>query len=307
MLEPSQRAQLSARPVIFGEVLFDCFPDGRAVLGGAPFNVAWHLSGFGIKPLFVSRVGRDDKGKEILDSMKQWGMDVSGMQQDYLRPTGVVEVGFDERHQPHYEIADNQAYDYIRPGEVYGCVSGETFGLVYHGTLGLRQPEGLSSLSIFIEQLNLPSFVDLNLRAPWWSADLVERVLNGAAWIKLNEDELEQIPLENTDDLSLREQSLYKHYQPELLIVTKGERGAAITEASATIETAATPLNDGGDTVGAGDAFSAVCIAGLINGWPSAQILERAQQFAAAICGVNGALVNDPAFYRQFRQQWEIS
>ncbi|MGD9171680.1 MAG: carbohydrate kinase, partial [Candidatus Thiodiazotropha sp.] len=32
---------------IFGEVLFDCFPTGEQVLGGAPFNVAWHLQAFG--------------------------------------------------------------------------------------------------------------------------------------------------------------------------------------------------------------------------------------------------------------------
>ena len=48
-----------ARPAVFGEVLFDCFADGTRVLGGAPFNVAWHLQAFGEAPLFVSRVGDD--------------------------------------------------------------------------------------------------------------------------------------------------------------------------------------------------------------------------------------------------------
>ena len=46
------------RPVIFGEVLFDRFPDGSVVLGGAPFNVAWHLQAFGRAPLFISTGGR---------------------------------------------------------------------------------------------------------------------------------------------------------------------------------------------------------------------------------------------------------
>ena len=53
------------RPVIFGEVLFDHFPDGARVLGGAPFNVAWHLQAFGSAPLFVSRVGNDPAGREV--------------------------------------------------------------------------------------------------------------------------------------------------------------------------------------------------------------------------------------------------
>ena len=44
----------SAVPVVFGEVLFDIFPDGAKHLGGAPFNVAWHLQAFGDQPLFLS-------------------------------------------------------------------------------------------------------------------------------------------------------------------------------------------------------------------------------------------------------------
>ena len=67
------------RPIIFGEVLFDCFPDGSRVLGGAPFNVAWHLQAFGAEPLFVSRVGNDPMGRKIRDAMLQWGMDTSGL------------------------------------------------------------------------------------------------------------------------------------------------------------------------------------------------------------------------------------
>ena len=62
------------RPLIFGEVLFDHFPDGSAVLGGAPFNVAWHLQAFGLKPLFVSRVGNDAAGESVRWAMRQWRM-----------------------------------------------------------------------------------------------------------------------------------------------------------------------------------------------------------------------------------------
>ena len=56
---------MSNKLCIFGEVLFDVFPDGHQVLGGAPFNVAWHLQAFGQSPFFISRVGNDPQGKEI--------------------------------------------------------------------------------------------------------------------------------------------------------------------------------------------------------------------------------------------------
>ena len=51
------------RPVLFGEVLHDCFPDGSRVLGGAPLNVAWHLRALGLDPYLVSRVGDDAAGR----------------------------------------------------------------------------------------------------------------------------------------------------------------------------------------------------------------------------------------------------
>ena len=65
---------VEGRPVVIGEVLFDCFPDGSTVLGGAPFNVAWHLQAFGLRPLVVTRVGDDALGERVLTTMESWRM-----------------------------------------------------------------------------------------------------------------------------------------------------------------------------------------------------------------------------------------
>ena len=100
-------------PVLFGEVLFDRFPSGDVVLGGAPFNVAWHLQAFGLAPLFLSRVGDDDLGREVLSAMRSWGMETFGVQVDSEHPTGAVEVRIAD-DEPSYEILPEQAYDYIR-------------------------------------------------------------------------------------------------------------------------------------------------------------------------------------------------
>lgn len=80
------------RICLFGEVLFDHFPDGKQVLGGAPFNVAWHLQALGQAPLFISRVGTDPEGEQIRRSMDDWGMDLGGLQTDPALPTGRVSV-----------------------------------------------------------------------------------------------------------------------------------------------------------------------------------------------------------------------
>lgn len=73
---------LKGNPVIIGEVLFDVFPQGESVLGGAPFNVAWHLQGLGLKPMMISAVGDDHHGEQVIQKMEHWGMDVQGMQLD---------------------------------------------------------------------------------------------------------------------------------------------------------------------------------------------------------------------------------
>jgi fructokinase len=58
--------------------------------------------------------------------------------------------------------------------------------------------------------------------------------------------------------------------------------------------------------VGAGDAFASVLILGLTRGWPLEQRLARAQSFASAMVGRQGATVQDPAFYEPFRDDWSL-
>ena len=115
------------RPVLFGEVLFDVFPPGTQVLGGAPFNVAWHLQGFGLRPLLISSVGADDRGKQIKKRMQEWGMETSGLQTDEQHPSGIVQVSFNNG-QPSYEILSDQAYDFIKTPQSDNV----DIGLLYH-------------------------------------------------------------------------------------------------------------------------------------------------------------------------------
>jgi len=75
-----------ARPIVFGEALFDCFGE-RELPGGAPLNVAWHLQALGWNPLLVSRIGADDQGQRITKRMQDWGMNTTGIQRGAARRT----------------------------------------------------------------------------------------------------------------------------------------------------------------------------------------------------------------------------
>ena len=115
--------QKQAGLFIFGEVLFDCFPGGEQILGGAPFNVAWHLQALGDRPLFISRIGEDAQGGQILQAMRQWGMETGAMQIDTTRPTGRVEVRI-TNNEPSYDIVADSAYDRISAADLPDCSGG---------------------------------------------------------------------------------------------------------------------------------------------------------------------------------------
>jgi len=286
---------------IFGEVLFDCFPSGERVLGGAPFNVAWHLQAFGRRPRFVSRVGEDAAGREVRRAMQDWGMDCGGVQEDPRRPTGEVRVSL-RQGEPSYEIVDDVAYDFIDSA----ALKDGGGRLLYHGSLCLRHADSRAALERLKGQGPRLVFMDVNLRPPWWEREALLRWCDGADWVKLNETELQELH-GTSRDLYAAALSFHQRHALRGLVVTRGERGALGFGADQRpVEVAPVEALEVIDTVGAGDALSAVLLLGLQLGWPLDLSLERAQAFASALVGRRGATVGDAAFYRPFIEAWSL-
>lgn len=298
--------QAFPRLVVFGEVLFDCFPDGTQVLGGAPFNVAWHLQGLGLAPLFISRVGADEQGQSVLAAMKKWGMDCRGIQQDPLHPTGRVEVTLQDG-QPSFNILPEQAYDFIDPDLFLKQLSNQSPPLLYRGTLAIRSTASQRALEVLSNACEPLIFLDLNLRSPWWQHASVEQALRAARWVKLNDAELLTLlehKAETQEELVKGAQFVCQRFQLAWVLVTLGDKGAFLVTAdnkSHWVEPQPVKVID---TVGAGDAFSAVMIQGLLRDWPLKQAIERGAAVAAAICTMRGAVTQDPQFYAKFIADW---
>lgn len=288
------------RPVIFGEVLFDTFPDGSSVLGGAPFNVAWHLKGFGLDPLFISRIGADEKGHEVRQQMLDWGMDVSGLQQDPQHNTGTVTIELKDG-QPSFTILPKQAYDYIEQEKSLELVNNFSASLLYFGTLINRNDVSKNTLSA-IRKLDIPTFVDINLRAPWWNSETVNESIEHTSWVKLNDDEIRLVTKQ--DDLAAAAKELINQYSLSWIIVTKGAEGAFIATEDQIIECQPATVDSIVDTVGAGDAFSSVTLYGIVQDWPLQTILQRAVEFAAQVCMVRGATIHDKSVYQKTLEKW---
>jgi len=292
-----------ARPVLFGEVLYDCFPDGQRVPGGAPFNVAWHLQGLGLSPLFISRVGDDPPGHRIRDIMHAHGMDASGLQLDSSHPTGMVTINLaDNDHS--FEILADQAYDYIDPGAIPPLPDSTLF---YHGSLAARSPVSAQTLAILCNRYRNRRLVDVNLRSPWWQREQVLELVKGAWLAKLNDAELCEL-MPAASDEAARIKLLLGDADLQGLLLTRGAAGAELLLTSGdSVRVEPDAVTAVVDTVGAGDALTSVVIAGALHGWPYRQTLERAQAFASAIVGRRGATVSEPDFYRQFTEAWELT
>jgi fructokinase len=295
---------ISGRPIIFGEVLFDCFPDGQSVLGGAPFNVAWHMQGFGQAPLMVSSVGSDAHGDKVRATMAEWQMDVSALQVSGICPTGQVSVQLHDG-QPSYDIVTDQAYDHINTQAALAAIDGQNPALLYHGSLALRETDSRACLDELLAVINAPVFLDLNLREPWWELPLVETILQRATWVKLNDEELCEVTQHAMGD-GLGFQAALQSYAKELfdacdlqwLIVTLGAQGAFVVSNGGIVQGQPVPAENIIDTVGAGDAFSAVTIAGLLRGWSIQDTLDRALGFASSICQQRGATAQNLNLYK---------
>jgi len=291
-----------ATPLIFGEVLFDCFPDGNSVLGGAPFNVAWHLQAFGMSPLVISGIGNDELGEQVESAMIDWTMSLTGLQRDPLHPTGSVDISFID-DEPRYSIVEHRAYDYI---DAASLPSMPEKSLLYHGTLALRNPVSRASLQALKAQRMGALFMDVNLRDPWWDRRYVLQLVDESDWVKLNQDELKQ--LGNGDgDVEEQADDFMRSHALSGLVVTLGDKGAiAVTDDGRSAAVSPAQKLRVIDTVGAGDAFTSVLITGLISEWPLEQTLQRAQAFASMIVGKQGATVHDRDFYRALIIDWGL-
>jgi fructokinase len=289
---------MNGRPCVFGEVLFDHFPDGRRVLGGAPFNVAWHLQAFGERPYFVSRLGLDPDGHAIRSAMRDWGMDTSGLQTDAHLPTGSVRVHI-ENGEPSYDIVHPAAWDAIEPSAAI-----PELAVLYHGSLALRDAANRQAWRQLRDHNPALVFVDVNLRAPWWDRRQLLEDLRGSDWVKLNRHEVDLLLPGSGSALSRAEEFLHG-YALRGLVISNGERGADVLTANGEHLESSPPRGIVvADTVGAGDGLAAVMVLGLLHNWPLEVCLERAQFFASTIVSRRGATVSDLDFYAPCIREW---
>ena len=290
--------------LVIGEILFDVFPDYRR-LGGAPFNFAYHLKNFGFNVRFISRIGMDDAGKEILHRLELAGFNLDDMQIDDDHPTGSVKVRLDKDGAPQFDIISEVAYDYIEFIPEYHASLIDKARIIYFGSLVQRSEAGCENLQAFISRNSSKklNFYDINLRPGCYSNDIIEKSLLKTDILKLNTGELEK--LMQMRSLKM-ENEKFVHYLMEThsirtVSLTKGELGSELFTNHGSFNSDSADVIKVVDSVGAGDAYAAMLAAGMLKDWSPQAILERASLFASRICEIKGAIPESSSFYEPFK------
>ena len=271
-----------------GEVLWDSLPDGL-FLGGAPLNVACHLRALGVPAAIASRVGEDVLGAEVLRRLPRHGLATDLIQVDPVLPTGLARVTLDDDGSPGFEIVEPAAWDAI---EATDALLGRAAGAraIVFGSLAQRAEVTRRTLERLCETGALKVF-DVNLRPPYDDREIIRRSLERADLVKLSEQELAQLRAWFGLPGGLREATaaLAGAFGCGTVCVTRGEAGAVLWREGRWSEHPGFRVQVR-DTVGAGDAFLAALLAGLLDGKDDGAVLRQANLIGAYVASQPGAV-----------------
>ena len=281
-----------ARVLVVGEVLWDRFPNSTR-LGGAPLNFAVHLKRLKHCPLLISALGTDSTGEEARRAIHALDLDATLIQSTNRFRTGDATVYIGPSGQTSFTIERPAAYDGVELSDgITNQLIAWNPSWFYHGTLFPSYPSSQELLFQLLRTLpNAARFYDLNVRPGFDRPDLIKNLLRSADVVKLNEEELqfvhECIGLPSDPEEFCRAGA--DRYNWRAACVTLGARGCAMLVAGDYVEADGFPV-DVADTVGAGDAFAAAFLHGLISSWPPAKIAEFSNRIGAFVASIHGAI-----------------
>lgn len=274
--------------VCAGEALWDVLPRGE-FMGGAPFNVACHLARLGARARLLARLGDDERGERALALARANDVDVSLVQRDATLATGEARAVLDASGSARYEFLTPAAWDAIEatPDALAAVAAADCF---VHGTLGGRDARSREAIARLAAAARWRAF-DPNLRPPFYTRELVEAGLQGAQFVKLNEEEcallagwygVEPTPVALQPELARR-------FGVGALCVTLGPEGAELHWQGRWHVQRGIPT-EVADTVGAGDSFLAMLLRELLSGIAPDVALLRAARLASFVASRPGAV-----------------
>ncbi len=276
-----------SKVMCIGEVLWDSLPSGL-YLGGAPLNVCYHLNQLNVPATITSKVGQDRLGKEAVHRIENMGISIDLVQYDEQHETGFVGVELTQSGDPDYSILEPVAWDYIEYTDQLEQVADNTSAIVF-GSLGQRNTVSRETIQKLWHG-DATLIFDVNLRKPFINREVISHSLEVADIVKLNENELnyliEWYSLSGGPPSAVEE--LTEKFNCSTICITKGANGSMLFRDGLWFEHAGFPVK-AKDVVGAGDAFLASLLHGIIEGKSGKEMLACANATGSLIAQKDGA------------------
>lgn len=276
----------------FGELLWDVYPE-KKVIGGAALNFSAHLQRNGVDAHVYTAVGRDALGDEALDVCKVFNLDTKFVHR-VPQDTGVSLVTLKDG-TPSYDIVMGSAMDHIP----YVPVS-EYYDAFYFGTLAQRCPVSQESLWKVLERGNFGEvYLDINIRAPFYSKEVLMPSLEVATILKVSREEVEVLKefgiCAATEYEQIAREMCRLYPKLKVVIITLDADGAYVYEKATERDLySEKPSVQVVSTVGGGDSFSAGFLAAYLKGEGVDEALRKGARISAYVVSCLGAVPEYP-------------
>lgn len=263
-----------------GEALIDMVPTASGIglveaetfvkaAGGAPANVAVGLARLGVSSGFIGCVGDDPFGRFLAATLAREGVSTAGLRATREASTALAVVSLGNHGERDFQFYGHPAaHTKLAPGDI-SEVAIRDAELLHFGSISLiSEPARAATLHAvdLAHRHGVRVSFDPNLRLPLWSdaataGDAMRLGLSRANIVKLAEDEVRFLQGDSCDLIEAA-RALW-HPALELIAVTRGSRGCLWLDAAEEGEEPGFAV-DTVDTTGAGDAFTAGLLAGLV-------------------------------------------
>ena len=255
------------------------------------------LRRIGHQTSYLTRVGSYEFGRSFLKLWQEDGVNISMVQKDPINPTGLYFISYEgEKHNFIYYrknsaacFIDAEAIDWelVRSAKVLHLSS------ISQG-ISRNALEVSFRLMEFARKHGLLVSYDINYRPPLWNRETARAVIlhtisEYVDILQMTDDELLLLGWEADIDLFIRRLPR----APRLAALKLGDRGCLLLRGGERVEVGAFKV-EVADTVGAGDAFDAGLVAGVLDGLELEELGLRANAVAALTCRDVGPLRAQP-------------
>lgn len=245
--------------------------------GGGAQNTAIAFSRLGLKTAAILKIGKDPRGKLILENLKKERVDTRFVQIDPKFPSGLSFIISGERAKDHLAFCFRGANDYLQITDHKLPIARQT-KWIYLSSLSGSWQEALDTITKNLQSVKSGS-KHLISKLAWNPGSLqieagiskLKKNLALTEVLLVNRDEAAELisSAENSKNLKKKLKDIkfllkfLKDYQPKIVVITQGRKGAWLYDGRKFYFHRASP-DQPVETTGAGDAFGSGFVAGLI-------------------------------------------